>query len=367
MQYEMTEEQKLFQSTIEKLLERSLPFEKRFKRVEEQDSFDDNLWKILSEAGMVTLHLCENHGGIDASTRDLQCLMEVIGKYLVLEPYSAYLIGGSILHNHGNKTQKEILKQASTGKVRICSAIDPNQQNSLIAKKHNDHWHLSGQLNHVEGAKHASHIIFQALDEKSKKPMTFIVEKSSLNMKMTFRNVDDSTSSHIIFNDQKIYKENQLSLNKDLFKTIMPLLYALQSAEALGAARAMNEKTRDYLKQRVQFKRPLSSFQVLKHRMVETFLLEEQIASMSYTLGLGLDAEVADQKNHQHDLEKLALQTKMVMCTMGKKIAEECVQLHGGMGVSHELDIAHYMRKITTLRIKYGDQTTALADLMSEK
>ena len=136
---------------------------------------------------------------------------------------------------------------------------------------------------------------------------------------------------------------------------------SLMSAEAVAIMQTLNIKTKAYLQSREQFGQPLSKFQLLQHRLVEMYVQEEQARSMSLTLAYAM------QENHHDAVKDLAEFTKLKINDYAQYIGEQAVQLHGGMGVSDELDIAHYFRRLTSIRHQLGDQSYCLAQLMNSQ
>ncbi len=120
------------------------------------------------------------------------------------------------------------------------------------------------------------------------------------------------------------------------------------SAEAMGIMQIMHDKTVEYSKNRVQFGVPIGSFQALQHRMVDTLMACEQTRSLLYwcvMLNLSGDPQ----------FHGAVSALKYQVGTAGIKVAEEAVQLHGGMGVTWELDIAHFLKRMTAINIMFGN------------
>jgi alkylation response protein AidB-like acyl-CoA dehydrogenase len=110
----------------------------------------------------------------------------------------------------------------------------------------------------------------------------------------------------------------------------------------------LNAKTLEYTKTREQFGVPIGSFQALQHRMVDTFMSYEQAKSMLYRAVCALDNDDDDLRREIHAL-------KVMISRCGKHIFEEAIQLHGGMGITDELDIAHYAKRLMMINATFGD------------
>jgi alkylation response protein AidB-like acyl-CoA dehydrogenase len=119
-------------------------------------------------------------------------------------------------------------------------------------------------------------------------------------------------------------------------------------AEAVGAMAELNSATLEYTKTRKQFGMPLGTFQVLQHRMVDTFIAHQESISLMQHLSLSLAA-------NESGLSKLASGAKSKIGYAAKFVADQAVQLHGGMGMSDELNIGHFFKRISSINIQFGD------------
>jgi alkylation response protein AidB-like acyl-CoA dehydrogenase len=140
----------------------------------------------------------------------------------------------------------------------------------------------------------------------------------------------------------------------DLVDQVMPQILIGLSAEALGIMATLNTLTVDYTKTRQQFGTPISSFQVLQHRMVDTFMACEQTKSMLYR-GLCESKSVAEGETDAEALAKTVHALKATVARYGKTIGEEAIQLHGGIGMTDELNIGHYVKRLMMINTTFGD------------
>ncbi|HIK80650.1 MAG TPA: pimeloyl-CoA dehydrogenase small subunit, partial [Porticoccaceae bacterium] len=139
-----------------------------------------------------------------------------------------------------------------------------------------------------------------------------------------------------------------------LIEQVMPQILIGLSAEALGIMATLNTLTVEYSKTRQQFGAPIGSFQVLQHRMVDTFMGCEQTKSMLYR-GLCESKSVAEGETDAVALAKTVHALKATVARYGKIIGEEAIQLHGGIGMTDELNIGHYVKRLMMINTSYGD------------
>ena len=103
----------------------------------------------------------------------------------------------------------------------------------------------------------------------------------------------------------------------------------------------------EYARQRKQFGQPISSFQVLQHRMVDMFMAYEQSVSMTYMVTLKLDDDA--------ERCKAASGAKVQIGKAGRYVGQQAVQLHGGMGMTDELNVGHYFKRLTMIDTQFGN------------
>ena len=364
---ELTQDQQLFQDSLRKTLASCYDFHTRHQSLLNKKHWHQDVWQQLSDLGLFALAIPQSHGGLGGSVQDIASLIEVLGEFLVIEPVIPNLLGIALL---SQANDPDLMTQYATslasGEMRILPALQLPADASLIEpaqlklSKNSSTWVLNGKIPMVSGAERATHFLVEVqLDQGNHG--CFLLPSDQVKQQ-AYTLIDDSESSDLIFDHVTITTQSLLSFKTDAQTLLQPLASAYLSAEALGICKLLNQKTIAYTKQRQQFGQPISKFQVLQHRMVEMFLLEEQLKSMSYTLRFALDNP---SKLNSYELLKLVYQCKLLTNQISKQIGEQSVQLHGGMGVSDELDIAHYFRRLTCIRIQWGDDAFCLSRIQS--
>ncbi|MEC8461362.1 MAG: acyl-CoA dehydrogenase family protein [Pseudomonadota bacterium] len=365
--FERTSEQLLFHDSFHKLCQSHYEFSKRAKRIDQKQYWDQDAWQALSEMGLFGLCIPEEYGGLGRSMADCACVMDTLGHHLVLEPVIPCLLGGMAIHHLATESlKKHLLPDMASGSCRlVCGFRQPDalslaHASNLKAKKTAKGWEVSGRCDQIWGATHATHLLLEALDEQGQR-RAFVLEAHQVS-RQDYVCIDDSCMADVVCKSVKVLPEHSFVLEDSLYHSLYPRAVCLLAAEAVGMATALNQKTRDYTKQREQFGKPISKFQVLQHRMVEMFLAEEQIRSMGLGLSCMLDHA---QPPHPDELMIFSQQVKLCINQHLQMIAETATQLHGGMGVSDELDIAHYLRRATCIRVLFGDHESCLAAMLS--
>lgn len=366
MDYSLTQEQKMILDSVDRMLSIDYDFHFRCQRLSKSIRYQQSVWDQFSQLGLFALPMPSEYGGFGASTKDVCVLMEPMGKFLVTEPLSYSYLGSFYLLNYASSTQKsDYLPRIASGSCRVVVALPPvcdlsfmSSHTGVKAKKLvNGKWSLTGQLHMVYGADSATDVIVFA--QSDQKTIPFIVPME-LCEQQSFALIDDTGVAHLTLKQVKLDDAYRLTLDQHALDRLTILAIALLSAEAVGIMQALNVKTKQYLQDREQFGQPLSQFQLLQHRLVEMYVQEELARTMSLTLAIA-----AEDLSSPQDLMSLAYTTKMKINDYAQYIGEQSVQLHGAMGVSDEMDIAHYFRRLTCIRHQLGDQRYCLSKLLN--
>ena len=279
-------------------------------------------------------------------------------------------LGAWLIAHYANDAQKnEVLPNIMQGNICIIPTLHQQTVSSpliahthpLTLKKDSTKLSLNGSITMVPHGQNATHFIVKAQSEHNHE-IFYLMVKAELAGIQSYSNIDDTNVVDLTFNNVVIENTDLFPSSNSLLEDLLyPRVISALSAESVGICAALNSKTRQYTKQREQFGKPISKFQTLQHRMVEMFLQEEQARSLSLALALAIDTP---KKLTHKDHLSYALVTKMKINSYLKHIGEEAVQLHGGMGVSDELDIAHYFRRLTVIRHSYGQSNQIFAHIV---
>lgn len=341
MTFARTETQQMFGDMLGKLLNVENDFEERRRRLAAETPDRLALWPALAEQGILGATLPEAAGGFGGSMRDLAVVMEEVGRKLVVEPVLATALCGALLHAAGEDVSSLI-----AGKTILALAHeeghDPFAQPGTRAVKAGDAYRLNGRKLVVRHADLADQFIVTAtLDGVTD---AYLVEAAAEGLVSDrFRMIDGASAATIELSN---VAARRIGSGEQIAATIEMGLLAL-AAEAVGILAVLNAATFAYLGTRKQFGVALASFQALQHRAADMYSAAEEARALTDRAIESFDAGAPDRS-------ALASAVKALIDEAGRRIGHEAVQMHGGMGVSDELDVSHYMRRLAAIRAEFG-------------
>ena len=363
MDFSYTEEQTLLRNSVSKYLADKYTFESWRKFTRGDVGRDPAHWAQFAELGLLAAPLPEAHGGLGGGAVDASVVMEEFGKSLVVEPYvPTVVIGGGFLKYGGNDAQKdEWLNKIATGETIMAFAYaEPKGRYNLAdltttAKKQGGGYVLNGQKAVVIGAPWADQLIVTARtaggQRDSKGVSVFLVDKKTKGVaNRDYPTVDGLRASEITFENVEVPASNligEVDNGLPLIERVVDEAIAATCAEATGCMKVLVDTTVAYSKQRKQFGVPIGKFQVLQHRMVDMFVNYEQSVSITLMVTLKLDAAEAERA-------KSASAAKVTIGKAGRYVGQQAVQIHGGMGMTDELNVGHYFKRLTMIDALYG-------------
>ena len=364
MDFTFNEEQSLIQDQVDQFVQKEYDWETRQSLSNSDLGFGDDNWQKFAELGWLGISVSEESGGFGGSSIESMLIMEAFGKGLVVEPFlETVIMSASLIDDHGTKEQKSsILEQAVAGKMHLALAYaEPQSRFNLsdvvtVAKADGDNYILNGYKSVVMNGPSANKVIVSArtsgsqLDEDG--ITLFIVDSDCEGIEKTnYKTVDGRRASDINIENVIVPKENIVGevnggfqlLDSAIDKAILAI-----SAEAVGAMEVLYKTTVEYTKTREQFGTAIGKFQVLQHRMVDMFMEYEQCKSLLYMATMKHEEGASDAKKAISGL-------KYQVGKAGKFIGQQAVQLHGGMGVTDELNVGHYFKRLTTVGTIFGN------------
>jgi pimeloyl-CoA dehydrogenase small subunit len=364
MDFSFTEEQTLLRNSVSKFLADNYKFEDFKKISRSEKGWKPENWKQFAELGLLAAPLPEEHGGLGGSAVDTMVIMEEFGKALVVEPFvQTVVVGGGFVKHGGSDAQKsEWLGKIAGGETVIAFAFAEPQGRynfadlKTTAKKNGTNYVLNGQKAVVLGGPWADTLIVTARTAGGQRDESgvsvFLVDKKSKGITTRdYPTIDGSHASEITFENVEVPAANLLGQADNgllLIERVTDEAIAAHASEAVGAMKVLLDATVEYTKTRKQFGVPIGKFQVLQHRMVDMFINYEQSASITYMVTLKLDESDAERK-------KAASAAKVQIGKAGRFVGQWAVQLHGGMGMTDELNVGHYFKRLTMLDTLYGN------------
>jgi len=364
MDFSYTEEQTLLRNSVSKYLADKYAFDSWRKFTRTDAGRDPAHWAQFAELGLLAAPLPEAHGGLGGGAVDASVVMEEFGKALVVEPYvPTVVIGGGFLKHGGNDAQKsEWLNKIATGETIMAFAFaEPKGRYNLAdltttAKKQGGGYVLNGQKAVVIAAPWADQLIVTARtaggQRDSKGVSVFLVDKKAKGVATRdYPTVDGLRASEITFENVEVPAADligEVDNGLPLIERVVDEAIAATCAEATGCMKVLVDTTVAYSKQRKQFGVPIGKFQVLQHRMVDMFVNYEQSVSITLMVTLKLDAGEAERA-------KAASAAKVTIGKAGRYVGQQAVQIHGGMGMTDELNVGHYFKRLTMIDALYGN------------
>ncbi len=364
MDLSVSEEQSAIRDVISRFIENEYDFEKRMSIAEGGSAFDSDVYNFFVEQGFTAIPFSEEDGGLNGGPVETMLIMKEIGRGLVLEPYlENVILAGGVLKRLATDDQKsKWLSNIINGELQSTLAFtEPQSRFNLndvatVAKENGDKVIINGKKSFVLNGKEADIIIVPARTSGSQTETEgislFVVESDLPGIsKNNYKSVDGHSASEITFKNVEVNKDNLLGeIGKGyqtLESTIDDATLAV-CAEATGIMKSLHDKTVEYSKNRVQFGVPIGGFQALQHRMVDTLMACEETESI-------LLWALTTNQDDSSSLKKAISGLKYQIGTAGKHVGQEAVQLHGGMGISWELDIAHFFKRLSSIEILFGN------------
>ena len=363
MDFSFNEEQTLLRNTIQSFIQDNYDFDKRTEIVKSEEGMKIENWKLFSDLGLLGIPFSEDDGGLGFGPVELMIVAEEFGKGLVVEPYIQTIVtcGGFLKRASEIQRHKYIPKIISGEDIWAFAYAEPQGRYNLDdlttkASKEGDNYILNGYKCVVSAAPWSKKLIVSARtsgDQRDEEGISlFILDKDSSGISLRdYPTVDGSRASEITLEDVKVSSDNLIGEEGKASKLIEQVVdesIAAVCAEAIGAMGVLNEATVEYCKTRKQFGQPIGKFQVLQHRMVDMFMQYEQSVSMTYMVNLKLHEEYSERR-------KAASGAKVQICKAAKFIGQSAIQLHGGMGMTDELNVGHYFKRLSMIESLFGN------------
>jgi alkylation response protein AidB-like acyl-CoA dehydrogenase len=361
---EFSEDQKLLRDSVQKMLRSSYDFETRQQIVTHQEGWSRELWHEFAEMGLLSAPFSEDLGGLGGGPISIMIVMEEFGRRLVVEPFfETVVVAGSLIEQFGSDQQRrELLPDVMSGNtIWALGWAEGKSRHDLTAvatraEKRAGGYMLSGGKAVVTAAPWADKLIVSARTSGNVRDRDgislFVIDRGAPNLYLkSFKTVDGRRASELALDGVFVPSDSLLGREDDAIQALencRDRAIAALSAEAIGLMSELNSSTVDYSKVRRQFGVPLGSFQVLQHRMVDMYIALEESTAMTYLL----NSMIA------HNVEGTSMLAAAVKVKVGESarfIGEQSVQLHGGMGMSDELNVGHYFKRLASIGIQFGD------------
>lgn len=363
MDFNFTEEQGMIRDSLSRLIREQYDFDTRRKVVASKEGWRPAMWAQFAELGLLMAPFSEEDGGLGGGPIDAMVVMEEFGKGLVVEPYLPSVVCGGGFLKRGSDAQKaEHLAGIMSGEQIFAFAYaEPRGRYNLAdlettAKKDGAGFSINGHKAVVIGAPWATHFVVTARTSggrsDAKGVTVFVVAKDAKGVSTRdYPTVDGRRASEVYFENVSVSADaviGDVDNGLPLVELVTDEAIAALCAEACGAMKVAHEMTVEYSRNRKQFGTAIGKFQVLQHRMVDMFMEHEQSVSMTYMATLKLDEDEVTRK-------KAASAAKVRIGQGGRFVGQQAIQIHGGMGMTDELAVGHYFKRLTMIDAEFGN------------
>ena len=362
MDFSLNDDQKMLRDSVQRYVNDTLDLEAHRSRIKQLDGVDQGQWQQFAELGWLALPFAEEDGGLGFGLPETMIVMEELGKGLLTAPWvPTVVLGGGCLRRATEAQREQYLTPLLEGRLQMALAVDEPDRvfgvanTALAARRDGGRYVLRGSKQTVLNGDQAD--LFAVVARTAGEPgedagiSLFLVPADREGIRQTpHRLVDGQQAATVIFDDvtattdELLGAEGEASALVDAVITEGILAFG---AQAVGVADRLLWDTVEYTQNRKQFGVPIGSFQALQHRMVDMFMAAEQGRSLL------LAATLKTAEGHA-DADQAVHAFKVWLGRGGRRIGQEAIQLHGGMGMTDEMAVGHYFKRLTAVDLLFG-------------
>ena len=363
MNFDLTDERQMLQDGLRRYLADAYNAGARKSIDEAEVGFSEDIWNSLADMGVIGALFSEEDGGFSGEGFDIALVFEEMGRVGAQDPLiDTAVLGGGLISILGNGGQKDLVEAIITGSQHLAFAHgEPTSRFDLsnvstTAKQSDEMYVLNGRKAVVVNAPSSSHLIISARtsgDTTDTSGISLFLVKSDADG-VTLRSyplVGGGHAAEVTLSDVAVQKDALLGVEGEAFDAISAVNAKATlaiCAEALGLMESIKTLTNEYLKTRKQFGVPIGKFQALQHRLADVLIEIEQARSAVINLAGHLDAEASVRDVH-------VSATKNLIGLTARLVAEEGIQMHGGIGMTMEYDLGHLAKRLTMIDHRFGD------------
>ena len=364
MDFTFSDEQRLLKDSVSRFVAENYGLEARRKLVSSEDGFGLQNWKTYAELGWLAVPFSEDSGGLGGGPVEVMVLMEACGRGLVVEPFiSTIILSANLIEALATQKQISQILPAVIGGEEFVSFAHVEAQArfnlgdiTTKAELAGTGYRISGQKVVVFGGDKANKFVVSARTSGNQRDQDgislFLVDAEAAGIsRRGFQTVDGMRAADVALNNVMVDKASLLGEEGNAFLTIENFIdraTAAVCAEAVGIMDSLHEQTLEYLNTREQFGVKLGKFQALQHRSVDMFIACQEARSMTYLATLSLDKPRPERI-------RAVSGAKSHIGKAGRLVGQEAVQMHGGMGMTDELAIGHYFKRLTMIDTLFGN------------
>ena len=365
MDFSLAEERRLLQDTVKRYLGREYTFEQRRKRLAADSGFSRETWKQLADLGVLGIGIREDDGGMGGDAFDTMIVMEALGRALVVEPYlSSVVLGAGVISDAGNDAQRAAwLPAIAAGEKLIAFAhgeAAARYATSYVetrAVRKGNAWKLDGAKTVVLNGDSADALIVSARTSGGASDRDgislFVVDPKAGGVSLrTYPTQDAGRAADVHLVGVEVGDDMRLGTEGKALAVIERALdraNAALCAEAIGIVEALNEATLEYLKTRKQFGQPIGRFQALQHRMAEMTIKAVEARSMAILAASAMSGTDANERARR------VASAKAFVGQAARFVGQQAIQLHGAIGMTDELVVSHWFKRLAMIDMTFGD------------
>ena len=368
MNFQHTDDRRMLADSLNRFVAEQYGFETRDRIAKSPQGCSPELWRQFADLGVIGALFGEDDGGFAGGGFDIAVVFEALGRGLVVEPFLPTVLAGSAIAHAGNPAQKALLAEIIGGtRIAAFAHGEPDAQHEFNqvqtrAKRVGAQWQLDGVKAVVQHGEQADVFVLSArsagaVDDEAGISL-FLVPAGTPGLTLRgYPTIDGGRAAELTLAGVTLGADALLgaegagaaTIEHSVGKGVLALC-----AEAVGAMDVAKDATLDYLRTRKQFGVPIGSFQALQHRMADLLVEIEQARSAVINAAAAIDAERVIR-------ERALSAAKVTIGRVGPLVAEECIQLHGGIGMTWELPLPHYAKRLVMIDHQLGDEDHHLA------
>ena len=365
MDFSFSDEQALLQESVSRFITNDYGFDARQKNSRSELGYGAENWTTFAELGWLGVPFAESVGGFGGGAVELMLMMEEFGKGLVVEPYVSTVVAcGTALNVAGSEQQQaeHIPSIVDGSKLWALAFAEPQSRFNLAdlitsAKKDSGKYLLNGYKAVVVGGPNADFFIVSVRtsgEQRDREGVSLFIIPSDAPGVSTrdYPTVDGQRASELTLDNVELDESSLLGQEDhglSVLEQATDLATLAVGSEAVGCMEVLYKDTVEYCKNREQFGQPIGKFQVLQHRMVDMFMEHEQSKSLMFMAAMRWD------EGYGPEAQKAVSAFKVQVGKSGKFVGQGAVQLHGGMGMTDELNIGHYFKRLTIIDTMFGN------------
>ncbi len=365
MDFDLSPEQSLLKDSVGRLMADHYGFEQRKTYAASADGWSRAMWARYAELGLLGLPFAEDHGGFGGGAVETMIVMETMGRALAVEPYLATVVlaGGALRHGASARQLAALVPAVAQGKTILALAHAEREARydlacvATTARRDGTGWRIDGEKTLVLHGDAADRLVVSARVEGAPREENgialFLVDASTPGVsRRPYPTQDAMRAAEVTLAAVRVGDEDAIGTpgaGFPILRRVAESAIAALAAEAVGAMAELTSLTVEYLKTRRQFGVPIGSFQALQHRATDMLIAEEQARSM--TLFATMMADDSDAAGRARAMAA----AKVQIGRSGRFVAQQAIQLHGGIGMTMEYKAGHYMKRLAMIDLMFGD------------